>query len=408
LREQIASAARGADFMTEAFILSAVRTAIGTFGGSLKDQPPTELAALVAREAVRRAGVDADAVGHVVFGQVVPTEPRDAYVSRVAAVLAGIPHRTPAFTVNRLCGSGLQAVVSAAQALLLGDATVALAGGVEVMSRAPFLVPSLRWGRKLGDAALVDTLNGTLTDPFGNGLMGVTAENVAARYGIDRATQDAAALESHRRAAAAIAAGRFVDQILPVEVKVRGRKVAFATDEHVRADTTLEELQKLAPIFAKENGTVTAGNSSGINDGAAALVLASGGALGGLAAKPIARLVAYAHAGVDPAVMGIGPVPATRLALQRAGLTLDRIDVIESNEAFAAQACAVAKELGFDPARVNPNGSGISLGHPVGATGAILATKAIHELHRCGGRYALVTMCIGGGQGIAAILERVS
>ena len=394
--------------MSEVYIMSAVRTAIGTFGGALKEHPPTELATLVSREAIRRAGVEPAAIGHAVFGQVVPTEPRDAYVSRVAAVQAGVPHRTPAMTVNRLCGSGLQAIVSAAQALLLGDATFALAGGVEVMSRAPFYAPSVRWGRKLGDAALVDALNGTLTDPFGNGLMGVTAENVAARHGIDRATQDAAAVESHRRAAAAIAAGRFVEQILPVEVRVRGKKAAFATDEHVRGDTTLEELAKLPPIFVKENGTVTAGNASGINDGAAALVLASGSALAGLAQKPLARLVAYAHAGVDPAVMGIGPVPATRLALERAGLQLDRIDVIESNEAFAAQACAVSKELGFDPAKVNPNGSGISLGHPVGATGAILVTKAIYELHRGGGRYALVTMCIGGGQGIAAILERTA
>ncbi|MDE2306123.1 MAG: beta-ketothiolase BktB [Gammaproteobacteria bacterium] len=392
--------------MREVYIMSAVRTAIGTFGGSLKDHTPADLATLVSREALRRAGAEPARVGHTVFGQVVPTEPRDAYLARVAAVQAGVPHACPALTVNRLCGSGLQAVVSAAQTLMLGEASVALAGGVEVMSRAPFHAPAMRWGRKLGDTALVDALNGALTDPFGNGLMGVTAENVAARFSIDRSTQDRAALESHRRAAAAIAAGRFVEQILPVEVRSRGKKAAFATDEHVRGETTLEDLGRLPAIFLKEQGTVTAGNASGINDGAAALVLASGDALGDFPQKPLARLVAYAHAGVDPAIMGIGPVPATRLALERAGLALEQIDVIESNEAFAAQACAVAKELGFDPAKVNPNGSGISLGHPVGATGAILLTKAIYELRRCAGRYALATMCIGGGQGIAAIVER--
>ena len=394
--------------MTEVFILSAVRTAIGTFGGSLKDLAPTELAPLVCREAIRRAGTEPDTIGHVVFGQVVATEPRDAYVARVAAVNAGVPHATPAMTVNRLCGSGLQAVVSAAQSILLGDTDVALAGGVEVMSRAPFYAPSMRWGKKLGDAVLVDALNGALTDPFGNGIMGVTAENVAERYQIDRATQDAAALESQRRAAAAIAAGRFVEQILPVEIKVRGKKQVFTVDEHVRGETTLEDLQKLAPIFKKEGGTVTAGNASGINDGAAALVLAGGKAVVGHAIRPLAKIVAYGHAGVDPAYMGIGPVPATRMALARAGLTVKDLDVIESNEAFAAQACAVAKELGFDPAKVNPNGSGISLGHPIGATGAILLTKLVHELRRVGGRYGLVTMCIGGGQGIALIVENAA
>jgi len=393
--------------MTEVFILSAVRTAIGSFGGSLKDTPPAELATLVTREAIARAGIPAAAVGQVVFGQVVATEPRDAYVARIAAVNAGIPHETPAMAVNRLCGSGLQAVVSAAQSILLGDAEVALAGGVEVMSRAPFLVTTMRWGKKLGDVTMLDALSGALTDPFGHGHMGVTAENVAERFNIDRGAQDALALESQRRAGAAIAAGYFESQILPVELKLRGKLTRFATDEHVRAETTLADLQKLTPVFKKEQGTVTAGNASGINDGAAALVLASDKALSGLAQKPLARLVAYGHAGVDPAVMGIGPVPATRLALARAGLSIKDIDVVEANEAFASQACAVTRELGFDPAIVNPNGSGISLGHPIGATGAIILTKLVYELRRRGGRYGLATMCIGGGQGIAAIIENL-
>jgi acetyl-CoA C-acetyltransferase len=395
--------------MTDVFFLSAVRTAIGTFGGSLKDRPPSELAALVAREAITRAGVEPARVGHVVFGQVIHTEPRDAYVARVAAIDAGVPQETPAMSVNRLCGSGLQAVLSAAQSILLGDSEVALGGGVEVMSRAPFLAPNLRWGKKLGDALLVDMLNGALTDPFGHGLMGVTAENVARRYAVDRASQDALALASQQRAAAAIADGRFVEQIMPVEIKVRGKPQAFATDEHVRGETTLADLQKLPPIFQKEQGTVTAGNASGINDGAAALVLAGEAALAGASAgaRPLARLVAYGHAGVDPAYMGIGPVPATRLALARAGLTVRDLDVVEANEAFAAQACAVTRELELDPAKVNPNGSGISLGHPIGATGAIILTKLIYELRRTGGRYGLATMCIGGGQGIAAIIENL-
>jgi acetyl-CoA C-acetyltransferase len=393
--------------MTDVYIISAVRTAVGTFGGALKEIAPTDLAAAVTRAAVERAGIDAGSIGHVVFGQVIATEPKDAYISRVAAVNAGIPHETPALTVNRLCGSGLQAVVSAAQAIMLGDCELALGGGVENMSRAPFFAPSMRWGKKMGDATLVDAMSGALTDPFGNGIMGVTAENVAARYGVDRATQDATALESHRRAAAAIAAGRFVEQILPIEIKVRGKSSQFLVDEHVRGDTTLADLQKLPTIFKKEQGTVTAGNSSGINDGAAALVVAGAKALAGLQQKPLARIVSYGHAGVDPAYMGIGPVPATRLALKRAGLQVKDIDVIESNEAFAAQACAVSGELGLDPAKVNPNGSGISLGHPIGATGAIILTKLVHELRRIGGRYGLVTMCIGGGQGIAAIIENM-
>jgi acetyl-CoA C-acetyltransferase len=393
--------------MTDVYILSAVRTAIGTFGGALKEITPTDLAAAVTRAAVSRAGVDAGAIGHVVFGQVIATEPKDAYISRVAAVNAGIPTETPALTVNRLCGSGLQAVLSAAQAIMLGDCDAALGGGVENMSRAPFFAPSMRWGKKMGDAALIDAMSGALTDPFGNGIMGVTAENVAARYGIDRAMQDATALESQRRAAAAIAAGRFVEQILPIDIKVRGKAAQFLVDEHVRADTTLADLQKLPPLFKKEQGTVTAGNASGINDGAAALVVAGAKALAALRQKPLARIVSYGHAGVDPAYMGIGPVPATQLALKRAGLQVKDLDVIESNEAFAAQACAVSRELGFDPAKVNPNGSGISLGHPIGATGAIILTKLVHELRRVGGRYGLATMCIGGGQGIAAIIENM-
>ena len=394
--------------MTDVFIVSALRTAIGTFGGSLKDSPPTELASLVTRAAIAGAGVDAATIGHVVFGPVVATEPRDAYISRVAAVDAGIPHATPALTVNRLCGSGLQAVISAAQSIMLGDCELALGGGVEVMSRAPFYLPSLRFGKKMGDATLVDAMNGALTDPFGNGIMGITAENVAERYQIDRATQDALALESQRRAAAAIAAGYFTAQIVPVDIKVRGKVSQFTTDEHVRAETTLADLQKLPTIFRKDQGTVTAGNASGINDGAAAVVLASAGAVAAAGLKPLARIVSYGHAGVDPAYMGIGPVPASRLALQRAGLEVRDLDVIESNEAFAAQACAVTRELGLDPAKVNPNGSGISLGHPIGATGAIILTKLVHELRRTGGRYGLVTMCIGGGQGIAAVIENLS
>jgi acetyl-CoA C-acetyltransferase len=392
--------------MQDIFVVSAVRTAIGTFGGALKDKKPSELGAIVARAAMDRAGVAPEKIGHVVFGQVIPTEPADAYVSRVSSVNAGGPQATPALTVNRLCGSGLQAIVSASQLLMLGDCEIALAGGTEVMSKAPYFAPSLRWGQRMGDGALVDGLNGTLSDPFGKFHMGVTAENVAARHGISRESQDALAAESHRRAAAAIEAGYFRDQIVPVEVLVRRKPVPFERDEHVRFDASVEEMARLKPIFQPENGTVTAGNASGINDGAAALVLATGAAVDREGLKPLARLVSYGFAGVDPAYMGIGPVPATRIALERAGLGIGDLDVIEANEAFAAQACAVSKELGFDPAKVNPNGSGISLGHPVGATGAIITTKLIYELQRTSGRYGLATMCIGGGQGIAAIFER--
>lgn len=392
--------------MTDVFIVSAVRTAIGTFGGSLKNHAPTELGALVTREAIARSGLDAEQVGHVVFGQVIPTEPKDAYLGRVAAVNGGVPHATPAMTVNRLCGSGLQAIVSAAQAIRLGDCQVAIGGGAEVMSRAPFLSTGMRWGRKMGDEVLIDALNGALTDPFGDILMGVTAENVADRYSVTRDDQDQLALISQTRAAQAIAEGRFTEQILPVEIKARGKVAQFAVDEHVR-ETSLEDLARLRPLFRKENGTVTAGNASGVNDGAAAVVLADEATVKAQGLKPLARLVAYAHQGVDPAYMGIGPVPATRTVLERAGLSVADLDVIEANEAFAAQACAVSRELGFDPAKVNPNGSGISLGHPVGATGAIITTKLLYELERVGGRYGLATMCIGGGQGIAAIFERV-
>ena len=392
--------------MTDVFIISAVRTAVGAFGGSLRDVPPSDLGVATAREAIARAGVASDAVGHAVYGQVLPSEPADAYLARVIAVKAGVPVEAPAFTVNRLCGSGLQAIVSAAQTLLLGDCGIALAGGAESMSRTPFHLPSQRWGRKLGDAVLVDALNEGLKDPFDKVAMGVTAENVAERHGIDRARQDEAALESHRRAARAIAEGRFDGQIVPVKVGRRGRESEFRVDEHVRPETSAGELASLRPVF-KDGGSVTAGNASGINDGAASLLLATGEAVRRQGLKPLARLVAYAHAGVEPLYMGMGPVPATRAVLARAGLKVDDLDVVESNEAFAAQACAVADALGFDPGKTNPNGSGISLGHPVGATGAIITVKLVHELHRTGGRYGLATMCIGGGQGIAAVFERV-
>lgn len=390
---------------TDVFVVGAVRTAIGTFGGSLKDVPLSTLAETVLRAVLERSKVPAENVGHVVMGNVIPTEPKDAYLGRVASINAGIPKETPAFNVNRLCGSGLQAIVSAAQTILLNDADIAIGAGAESMSRGPYLLASQRWGSRLGNSELLDYMLGILHDPFENFHMGVTAENVAARYQVTREMQDQLALTSQQRAAHAIREGRFKDQIVPVEMKTRKGITVFDTDEHVREDTTLEALSKLKPAFKKE-GVVTAGNASGINDGAAAVLLASGQSVKKLGLKPLARLVAYGHAGVEPAYMGIGPVPATRAALERAGLSPRDLGVIESNEAFAAQACAVMRELDFDPAKVNPNGSGISLGHPVGATGAILTTKAIYELHRTQERYALVTMCIGGGQGIAAIFER--
>lgn len=390
----------------QVYVVSAARTAIGSFGGSLKDQPLRNLATHVVGAALERAGVPPDAVGHVVMGNVIPTEPRDAYLSRIAAVDSGIPIETPAFNVNRLCGSGLQAIVSAAQSIMLGDTDIAIGGGAESMSRGPYLLPAMRWGARLGDAGVTDYMNGILHDPWNRNHMGITAENVAKRYGITRQQQDELAVESQRRAAHAIASGYFENQIAPLEIKTRRGPDMFAVDEHVRKNATYDQLESMKPVFIKETGTVTPGNASGINDGASAIVLAGEKTISSMNLVPLARLVGYSHAGVDPDYMGIGPVPATQQVLRRTGLTLNDIDVIEANEAFAAQACAVIQELGLDPSKVNPNGSGISLGHPVGATGAIISTKAIYELHRIRGRYALVTMCIGGGQGIAAIFER--
>ncbi|SPO54900.1 Beta-ketothiolase BktB [Pseudomonas sp. JV551A1] len=390
----------------EIYVVSAVRSAIGGFGGSLKDLPLADLASAITRAAIERSGVAAEQIGHLVMGTVIPTEPRDAYLARVAAMNAGIPKETPAFNVNRLCGSGLQAIVSAAQCLLLGDTDVAVAAGAESMSRGPYLLPQARWGARMGDLQGIDYTVGVLQDPFEHFHMGITAENVAAKHGITREMQDELALTSQRRAARAIAEGRFASQIVPLELKTRKGSVQFSTDEHVRGEVTAEQLAGMKAVF-KKDGTVTAGNASGINDGAGGLVLASGEAVRRLGLKPLARLVGYAHAGVEPGLMGLGPIPATRKVLEKTGLKVQDLDVIESNEAFAAQACAVARELGFDPEKVNPNGSGISLGHPVGATGAIIATKAIHELQRIQGRYALATMCIGGGQGIAVVFERV-
>ena len=387
-------------------ITGMARTAIGSFGGSLKDVPLSTLATTAVKAALQRSGVAAADVGHVVMGNVIPTDPRDAYLSRVAAIDAGIPKETPAFNVNRLCGSGLQAIVCAAQSILLDDTDFAIGAGAEAMSRGPYILPAARWGARMGDTQMVDYMAAILLDPWQANHMGITAENVAERYGITREMQDALALESQRRAAHAIAAGYFKEQIVPVEIVTRKGTVVFDTDEHVRADVTAESLAKMKPVF-KKDGLVTVGNASGINDGAAAVMLVEAKRAEALGLKPLARLVGYAHAGVDPQYMGIGPVPATRLLLKRTGLKVEDLDVIESNEAFAAQACAVSRELGFDPAKVNRNGSGISLGHPVGATGAINTVKAIYELHRTGGRYALVTMCIGGGQGIAAIFERL-
>ena len=390
----------------EVVVLSGVRTAIGDFGGALKDIPPTELAAKVVREAVSRAKVAPEDVGHLVFANVIHTEPKDMYLSRVAAINGGLPKETPALTLNRLCGSGLQAIVSAAQAIKLGDADVAVAGGAESMSRGIYADLSARWGARMGDHQLVDMMVGALTDPFDTVHMGITAENVATKWGITRQQQDEMALESNRRAINAAQKGYFKEQVLPIEIKTRKGVVVVDTDEHPRADATLESLAKLRTVF-KPDGSVTAGNASSINDGASAVVLMERTAADKKGLKPLARLVAYAHAGVDPKYMGIGPVPAVKKALERAGLKVSDMDVIESNEAFAAQACAVAKDLGFDLKKVNPNGGAIALGHPIGATGAILAVKAVYELQRTGGRYALVTMCIGGGQGIASVFERL-
>jgi len=393
--------------MEDVFVLSAVRTPIGKYGGGLASVPPCDLAAKVVREAVGRAGVSADDVGHVVFGNVIHTEVRDMYISRVAALNGGLNTETPALTVNRLCGSGMQAIVSAAQAIMLGDCQVAVAGGAESMSRAPYWLPAMRWGQRMNDGVAIDPMTGALSDPFDGCHMGVTAENVATDYHVSREDQDALAAESHRRAAAATAAGYFKEQMVPVEIPGRKGKITIVdTDEHIRADVSLDDMARLRPAFATD-GTVTAGNASGINDAAAAVVLASESFVNSNGYTPLGRLVGYGHAGVEPRIMGMGPVPATRKVLDRTGLKVDEIDVFEVNEAFAAQALAVVRDLDLPSDRTNPNGSGISLGHPVGASGAILVVKSLYELKRTGGRYALNTMCIGGGQGIATIFERV-
>ncbi len=390
----------------EVLVVSGARTAIGDYGASLKDIPATRLGSIAIAEAVKRAGIDAATVGHVVLGSVVHGEARDMYISRVAAVEAGIPVGTPCLTVNRLCGSGLQAIVSASQHILLGDIDVAIGAGAESMSRAAYFLPAGRWGQRMGDGQIIDAMVGALTDPFGTGHMGITAENLAAKHGFTREEQDAFSVESHRRAAAAIAAGHFKAQVVPVELKTKKGPVMFDTDEHVRKDVKAEDLAKLRPAF-KKDGSVTAGNASGINDAGAAVVLMEAAAAAKAGVKPLARLVAYAHAGVEPHIMGEGPIPAVQKAFQKAGLKPADMSVIESNEAFAVQAMTVTKQLGLDPAKVNPNGGAVALGHPIGATGAILTVKCLYELHRTGGKYGLVTMCIGGGQGIAAIFERL-
>ena len=392
--------------MREVVILSGVRTAIGDYGGALKQIAAVDLAARVVREAVMRAHIDPQEVGHLVFGNVIHGEPRDMYLARVASINGGLPQHTSALNVNRLCGSGLQAIISASQHILLGDTEVAVAGGAESMSRGGYLLPALRWGQRMNDGGTVDMMVGALTDPFDHVHMGMTAENIAAKWPISREEQDAYAAESHRRALNAIQNGYFKEQILPIDIIVDKKTVSFDTDEHPRQNTSAESLATLRPVFKKE-GTVTAGNASGINDSAAALVLMDSSLAKKRNLMPLARLVSYGHAGVDPKLMGIGPIPAVQQALRRAHLTVADLDVIESNEAFAVQACAVAKELEFDPAKTNPNGGAVALGHPIGATGSILTIKAIYELHRCGGRYGLVTMCIGGGQGIAAVIERL-
>jgi acetyl-CoA C-acetyltransferase len=388
-------------------ILSGVRTAIGDYGGSLKDIPPTELGASVVREALKRAKVDPKEIGQCVFGNVIHTEARDMYLARVAALKGGLPAESGALTLNRLCGSGMQAIVSASQYILLGDVDAAVAGGAESMSRGAYANVSQRWGARMGDAKDIDMMVGALTDPFDTVHMGVTAENVAAKCGITRSDQDAFAVESHKRAANAIAKGYFKEQILGIELKSKKGPVTFDTDEHVRGDATLEGMAKLRAVFSKENGTVTAGNASGINDAAAAVVLMEQSIAAKKGLKPMARLVSYGHAGIDPKIMGLGPVSAVKSALNKAGLKLEQMDVIESNEAFAAQALGVSKELGMNPSKVNPNGGAVALGHPIGATGCILTVKAMYELQRTGGRYGLITMCIGGGQGIAAVIERM-
>ena len=391
----------------EVVVLSAVRSAIGTFGGSLSGIEPAELGGMVMKEAVNRSRVDPQQINFVTVGNCIPTDSRYGYVARVASIQAGLPMESVAMAVNRLCSSGLQAIVSTSQAIMLGDCDYGVGGGVEVMSRGSYMVPAMRNGARMGDSKMLDMMVAILTDPFGVGHMGITAENLATKWGITREQQDAFSVESQRRATAAIAEGRFKSQIVPIVLQSRKGDVVFDTDEHVKANTTLESLAKMKPAFKKDGGTVTAGNASGINDGAAFFVLAEAAAAAKAGQQPIARLVAYALAGVPNDLMGEGPIPASKLVLQRAGLTLDKMDVIESNEAFASQALAVAKGLGLDMEKTNPNGGAIALGHPVGCSGAFIATKAIYELQRINGRYALVTMCIGGGQGIACIFERL-
>ncbi len=389
----------------EVVVVSGARTAIGDYGGSLKDVAPTKLGAIAIKDAVARAKIDPATVGHVVMGSVIHGEARDMYMSRVAAIEAGLPVGTPCLTVNRLCGSGLQAIVSAAQHIQLGDVDIAVGGGAESMSRAAYFLPAGRWGQRMGDGAVVDAMTGALHDPFGHGHMGITAENIAAKFGFTREQQDAFALESHKRAANAIEKGFFKDQVIPVEIKSRKGTESFVTEEHVRNGLKIEDLQKLKAVF-KKDGTVTAGNASGINDAGAAIVMVEKKFSEKNNLKLLARLVAYSHAGVEPHLMGLGPIPAVKRVFEKSGLKPADMDVIESNEAFAAQAMAVTQELGLDPAKVNPNGGAVALGHPIGATGAILTIKALYELERLKKRYALVTMCIGGGQGIAAIFER--
>jgi acetyl-CoA C-acetyltransferase len=388
-------------------VLSAVRSAVGAFGGGLSDIEPADLAGMVMKEAVTRSGADPERINYVTVGNCIPTEARYPYVARVAAINAGLPMESVALAVNRLCSSGLQGVVTTSQNILLGDCDLGVGGGVEVMSRGAYLSTAMRSGARMGDTKMVDAMVAALTDPFGVGHMGITAENLAEKWNITREEQDELAAESHRRAAAAIDEGRFTDQIVPIVKKTRKGEVTIDTDEHVKRGTTVEKLAGMRPAFKKDGGTVTAGNASGINDGAAFLVLAEAGAAREANATPLARLVSYAVAGVPNHIMGEGPIPATKIAMEKAGMGLDSIDVIESNEAFAAQAIAVARGLELDMKKVNPNGGAIALGHPVGASGAVLAVKAIHELHRTGGRYALVTMCVGGGQGIAAVFERL-
>lgn len=390
--------------MNDIVILSAVRTAIGGYGGSLKGLTPSQMGALTAKEAIKRAALEGSDIEQAFYGNVIHSEARDMYISRAIAMDAGVPETSPALTVNRLCGSGLQAIVSAIQTLALGDASVVMAGGAESMSRAGYMVPAARWGQRMGNAEMVDMMTAALHDPFGNGHMGITAENVADKFGISREQQDAFALESHKRAENAIKQGYFKDQIVPVTLKSRKGDKVFDTDEHVRFDAKLEDMQKLRPVF-KKDGMVTVGNASGLNDGAATLVLATSEEAERRGLNPMARVLSYGVAGVDPRYMGIGPVPAMEIALKKAGLQASDLDVVESNEAFASQACAVTQELGLDPSKVNPNGGAVALGHPIGASGGVIATKLIHELQRQGARYGAATMCIGGGQGIAVIIE---